>query len=233
MSTNDQQLSFHDYRMRTGRGGPRPGAGRPRSGSRRDPKQAREQFGRLTPAHITLRVGEDIPPLRCGPLIRGLRESFRQACERDDFRLVHYSVQDEHLHLIVEAEDSNALGRGMMSISSRVAHVVKRAFGIKGSVLDGPYHCRLLRSPKEVWRALRYVLLNVRKHWKQRNGKAPPLRLDEASSGRWFDGWKSCWNTVARQAREGPPEVAAPHTWLLAVGWRRSGLVDLCEVPGG
>ncbi len=249
---NVEQMSFHDHRMRSGRGGPRPGAGRPRSGIQHDPKRAREPFGRLTPALITLRIREGIPPLRCGALIRALRESFRQACERDDFRLIHYSVQDEHLHLLVEAEDNVALGRGMMSISPRVAHVVKRVFGLdvsgagsgaengaesgkgngrgkgKGTVLDGPYHSRLLTSPRQVWNALRYILLNIRKHYQQRWGVASPVQLDGCSSARWFDDW----TLDLPSDRAGPREVASARCWLLRQGWRRHGPIDPAAIPG-
>jgi len=241
---DDEQMSFHDHRMRSGRGGPRLGAGRPRSGIHHDPKQAREPFGRPAPALITLRILKGIPPLRCGALIRALRESFRQACERDDFRRLHYSVQNEHLHLLVEAEDNVALGRGMMSISSRVAHVVKRVFGLdvngaesgkeggkksgKRKVLDGPYHSRLLTSPRQVWNALRYILLNIRKHYQQRWGVAPPVQLDACSSARWLDGW----TLDLPSDRAGPREVAIARSWLLSKGWRRHGPIDPASVPG-
>jgi putative transposase len=85
--------------------------------------------------------------------------------------------------------------------------------------------------------ALAYVLLNARRHFAKRTGgRRPPVRLDTASSARWFDGWKQAW-----KARLGPPdeetdsaprEVAEARTWLLRVGWRRHGLVDPSEVPG-
>lgn len=87
----------------------------------------------------------------------------------------------------------------------------------------------MLRTPREVRNALAYVLLNARKHWKERNGAAPPLRLDEASSARWFDGRK---RRIRAPLVRDPPEVAGAHTWLLAVGWWRHGLVDPGEVPG-
>ncbi len=72
------------------------------------------------------------------------------------------------------------------------------------------------------------MLLNARKHWKERRGAAPPVRLDQASSGRWFDGWKR----RPGEAPGDPPEVAAPRGWLLRRGWRRHGLIDPGEVPG-
>jgi len=117
----------------------------------------------------------------------------------------------------------------MKSISARLARAVNRVFQRKGPLLDGRYHLRVLKTPREVRHAVAYVLLNVRKHWKQRYGQAPPVRLDEASSGRWFEGWKG---SPRAPTAEGPCEVASPRTWLLCTGWRRHGLIDPAEVPG-
>jgi REP element-mobilizing transposase RayT len=162
--------------------------------------------------------------------MRAFRRSLRQACERGNFRVVHYSAQRDHVHLLLEAAGKGALGDGMKSISARLAHTVHRVFRRRGPVLEGRYHLRILRTPREVRNALAYVLLNARKHWKQRRRAAPPIRLDEASSGRWFDGWRNGgWRSPPESRLR---EVAAPHTWLLRAGWRRHGLVDPCEVPG-
>jgi hypothetical protein len=117
----------------------------------------------------------------------------------------------------------------MKSIGARLAGAVHRTFGRRGPVLADRYHLRVLRTPREVRNALAYVLLNARKHWRERHRAPPPVRLDEASSGCWFDGW------VCAPASREPPEqraVAQPQTWLLAIGWRCHGLVDAAEVPG-
>jgi len=188
---------------------------------------------RQCPSHVTLRLRSGTPGLRSRRFLRHLRPSLRKACERPGFRVVHYSVQRNHLHLLVESAGKEALGRGMKAISARVARAAQRAFGISGPVLHGRYHLRILRTPREVRRALAYVLLNARKHWRERHGSSPPESLDAASSGRWFDGWRR-----VPGSREPPPEieetpeVAPAHTWLLSVGWRRHGLVDPAEVPG-
>jgi hypothetical protein len=139
-------------------------------------------------------------------------------------------VQRNHAHLLVESAGKQALGRGMKAVAARMARAANRAFHRSGPVLYGRYHLRILRTPREVRNALAYVLLNACKHWRERHGAAPAVRLDEASSARLFDGWKRRVTTPL--VRE-PPEVASPHTWLLAVGWRRHGLVDPVEVPGG
>jgi len=225
-----KQLSFHDHRMRSGRGGPRPGAGRPPTSARPPVHHVRRPpVPRQYPSHVTLRVRSGTPSLRSRPFLRQLRPSLRKACERKGFRVVHHSVQRNHLHLLVESAGKEALGRGMKAISARVARAAQRAFGLEGPVLHGRYHLRILRTPREVRRALAYVLLNSRKHWRERHGGVPPEHLDAASSGRWFDGWRR-----VPGSREPPesPEVAPPRTWLLAVGWRRHGLIDPAEVPG-
>jgi hypothetical protein len=91
------------------------------------------------------------------------------------------------------------------------------------------YYVRPLRTPREVRNALAYVLLNARKHWRQWTGTNPPVRLDVASSGAWFDGWRRSPPAI------GPARiraVALPQFWLLAKGWRHHGLIDPAETPG-
>jgi REP element-mobilizing transposase RayT len=105
--------------MRSGRGGPRAGAGRKPSGRICERKRRRERFQGSKPVHVTLRVRDGLPRLRNRRLVGELRRSFGEACERGGFRLVHYSIQHNHVHLLVEAEDQAALGRGMKSIGAR------------------------------------------------------------------------------------------------------------------
>lgn len=112
---------------------------------------------------MTLRVRKDIPSLRGVRLVREIGCSLRTACNQKRFRLIHYSIQSNHLHLIVEAADAEALGRGMMSIASRLARAVNRVFARTGKVLSDRYHSRVLKTPREVRNALAYVLLNARR----------------------------------------------------------------------
>jgi REP element-mobilizing transposase RayT len=161
--------------------------------------------------------------------VRELERSLREAKERTGCRVIAYSVQQDHVHLLVEAEDKRALGRGMKSIGARIARAVRRVFGGRGPVLMERYHQRVVRSPREVRNVLAYVLLNARKHAAALGREV--LRwvtsVDPASSGRWFGGW-------ARALPPAPdePAVAVPRTWLLCVGWRRHGLIDPSEIPG-
>ena len=137
------------------------------------------------------------------------------------FRVVHFSVQDNHLHLIVEAHDSVALRAGAQGLAVRLARAINRALGRRGRVFDDRFHARALRTPREVRFALAYVLHNFKKH--QRTA----ARLDPCSSAPWFDGFREAVGAVAAVAAP----VHAPRTWLVRVGWRRHGLVSIHERP--
>ena len=107
--------------------------------------------------------------------------------------------------------------------------------GRSGQVLADRYHVHLLKTPREVRHALRYVLLNARKHAGKARERiqARITRLDPASSGRWFDGWRRDRAAAADVgAASSEPPVARARTWLLSVGWRRHGLIDPADVPG-
>jgi putative transposase len=134
---------------------------------------------------------------------------------------------DDHVHCIVEASGREALACGMKSLGARLARAANRVFARRGPVLDGRYHAVLLRTPRQVHRAVRYVLLNARKH-ARRPGGTP--RVDPASSGRWFDFWRE--KVDVADPIGGALEVAPARSWLLRVGWRRHGRIGLTEIPG-
>lgn len=209
-------------------GGRRTGAGRKPGPNPRNPRSARPPLAARFPCHVTLKVRREVSSLRSVRFVRELERSLRAACERGRFRVVHYAIQPDHAHLIVEAASREDLSSGMKSIGARFARAANRVFHRHGSVLADRYHLHILRTPREVRNAIAYVLLNARRHLAKRHGPtATASRLDPASSGRWFDGWR-CSLTKSND----PPAVAAPRTWLLRAGWRRAGLVDPNEVPG-
>ena len=99
---------------------------------------------------MTLRVRSDLPSLRTLRVVREIESTFAAGCERPGFRLVHYSLQGNHAHLIVEAQDRGALGRGMMAIGARLSRAMNRVAGRTGRVLTDRYHVRMLPTPREV-----------------------------------------------------------------------------------
>ena len=209
-------------------GGARPGAGRKPGAQRRDLHRRRMPLASRHPCHVTLKVKKDVHQLRCAKLVNELERSWRGASERGRFRLVHYSIQSDHVHLIVEAASARDLACGLKSIAARFARAVNRVWRRAGAVLADRCHVHVLRTPREVRNAIAYVLLNARRHLAKRGASLPKQpRVDPASSGRWFHGWFG-----GSGGTTDPPAVAPPRTWLLAVGWRRFGLIHPAEVPG-
>ena len=169
--------------------------------------------------HVTLRLQSGLPSLREAQLFAAIQRAFGVASRRA-FRLLHFSVQSDHLHLLVEADAPTRLARGVQGLAIRVTRAVNRVLQRRGRVWDGRYHAHLLRTPREVRNALVYVLQNFRKH------RLGAVGLDFYSSARWFQGWR---RIVAAPLATAP--VSAAETWLMRVGWRRYGLLDPSDAP--
>jgi len=203
-------------------GGRRPGAGRKPTPGRRPgvPHRARPPHTAAHPVHVTLRTTHAIRCLRAGRVFPAVRHALAATSHRG-FRILHFSTQDDHLHLLVEADNRDHLLRGIRGLAIRVARSVNRALGRRGAVWAGRYHARALTTPREVRHGLVYVLMNRKKHAPGATG------FDDCSSARWFEGWRE----PPGSGPEEPSPVARPRTWLAAAGWRRYGLVGVDERP--
>jgi putative transposase len=201
-------------------GGAREGAGRPAGGRRTVAHRRRPRHRARFPLHVTVRARAGLPPLR-EPVLAATIRGCVAASARDGFRVLHFSIQTNHLHLIVEASDARALSRGMQGLNIRVARAVNSLLDTRGRVWRERYHARELETPRSVRNAIVYVLMNARKH-----GARLPSGVDVCSSARWFDGFRG-----RTQAPADASPVVAPRTWLARVGWRRRGLVGFDERP--
>jgi REP element-mobilizing transposase RayT len=209
------------------RGGFREGAGRkPLVGRRRRVAHRKRAVHKARhPVHVTLRARSGLPSFRdsalCEVLFESIRSASRSPAVGEAFRIVHFSVQPDHIHLIVEASDTSTLSRGVQGLEIRLARAVNRCFGgIEGPVWADRYHARELKTPREVRNAIVYVLMNAKKH--VRNFRAA---IDPLSSAPWFDGMRS------HMPSEQPSPVVRARTWLANVGWRKRGLIAPHEKP--
>ena len=176
------------------------------------------------PVLITLKVAEHVWNLRTRRAFQKILPTFFAARERNGMRLVVFSIQHDHSHMIVEAEDRVALSRALQGLAVRIARALNRMMGRTGKVFADRFHDRVLRTPRQVRAAIAYVLCNARKH-----GHAPRTRgwLDPLSSARAFDGWRGIAGDLRGAA------VVAARTWLLAIGWKRAGgVIDPDHCPG-
>jgi hypothetical protein len=161
-----------------------------------------------------------------------LRRAFARGCDRFGFRLIHFTVQGNHIHMVVEAEDRRALSRGLQGLGIRAAKALNRVMGRKGAVLADRYHARLLTTPMAVRIGLLYVFRNAAKHAAEYGAPLPVGWPDPCSSAAWFDGWREPHAFAALRAHAGPPCVARACSWLLTRGWRRHGLIAAHELRG-
>jgi REP element-mobilizing transposase RayT len=208
------------------------------------PHRARPLHQARHPVHVTLRSA--FRPLRSQHVFPTLRIALACANRRapNRFRIVHFSVQYDHLHLLVEASDKRTLSSGVRGVSIRIARYVNGLLGRKGRLWADRWFGRELTTPRQVRTALVYVLANFRKHARKR----PPRGIDPFSSGAWFDGFRGYRPEQARvpwAGRAPPPfsrsetDAARHREWLVrpartrlaGLVWRRLGLIDLAEAP--
>ena len=199
-------------------GGARENAGRPRGPRPNARHRPRERHRRAHPVHVTMRARGGLPSLRepviAAEVARRIRAANHSRRLRDLFRVVHFSIQDDHVHLLVEAE-SQALSRGVQGLAIRIARHVNALLDIRGSFWGDRFHARELTNPRAVRNALVYVLMNVKKHI-PRWGDA----IDPCSSAPWF---------FADASDESP--VRSSFTWLGSKGWLRHGPIRTSERP--
>lgn len=217
------------------RGGERPGAGRKRRPENAGllPHVARPAFDHRVPVHVTMRALDGVPPFRAQLAGAILVAEIRRATAKG-FRVLHFSIQENHLHVLAEADDSAALSRGVQRFASRVARRLNGLASRKGRFWRDRYHRRDLRSPRQYRNALVYVLFNDRKHARGAARAARMRRLDGFSSAIWNDRWDVDGALLARVrgARAGPSPVAPPSTWIASRGWWvRHGALRPTEVP--
>lgn len=226
-----QSLEFRTW------GGKRRGAGRPRRRSRAsEPHGKRPPLSARTPAHVTVRLENDIENLRKRDAYHAFRAALTTAYRRDDFRVVHISLQRIHAHFVVEADDERALAKGMQGLQVAAARRLNAAISKGrrskrcGRVFVDRYHARILRTPSEVRHAINYVINNWRHHDEHIGLESSSWQVDYFSSGPTFTGWREPIPPLPRGYT--PLQTSKPTSWLLRIGWTRAGARSMFSRPG-
>jgi len=221
-------------------GGRREGAGRkPKNGVRAGVPHARRAAQTPNvPVHVTFRLVDGLPRLRNRRGYQLVQRAMLFANRLEEVRVCHMSIQQNHLHLIVEADDEQALSRAMKRFAVTFAKNLNRVLGRSGTVFADRYHTERLETPTQVRNAIAYVLGNWRKHGADRDIGGPPRRTDRYSTGPFFDGWDSgdtpqvFFRKDLPFPEDGPLPIRFPKSWLLTVGWKRLGLISPWHRPG-
>ena len=200
--------------------------GRKKSPSSGVPHLKRVEITGRVPVHVTTRVVDDMPNLRQPQVREACFRCFREARERPGrsttgfFHLVHFSIQKNHFHFVVEASDRKTLSVAICGLLGRLAKALNKLFGRKGEVFPDRYHDHVLRTVRETYNTIRYLFTNARKHWE----RVPEGRPDPFSSGLWSPIWKD-YRHDGWMGSEGP--VAQASSWLLTTGWMRYGPLEV------
>ena len=162
-------------------------------------------------AHVVLKIRRGLPSLRTPRAWRVLERAFRASQSKDGFRLVHFSVQRDHMHLVVEADDRGRLARALQGLTIRIAKRLNRHWHRKvGAVFADRYFANAIESYSQWRRTVAYVLGNGRRHGERIERGQP----DPYSSGRWFQWWDAV-APIRRALRRAP--VEKPRTYQLFV----------------
>jgi REP element-mobilizing transposase RayT len=187
------------------------------------------------PVHVTLRAKTGLPSFRQQRVQRLLADVLRDQGRRrykDDFRVVHYSVQGNHLHLIVEADTERAHGyqplrSGISGLEIAFARRLNVMLGRRGKVWADRYHRHDLKTPKETWFALAYVFDNYTHHGAKTYGEGV---LDPYSSACCFDGWEGS-RFVPHDSERWRWPVRPAETWLVRKGYLVHGRLTITPRP--
>jgi len=194
---------------------PRARRGRPKKPGAGLPHLRRPPINRDHPLHVTIRVRKGTWNLRSQRCFACIAAAILVANARGTIRIIHYSVQGNHLHLLVEADDRRSMSNGMRALLISMARRLNDLMDKSGALFVDRFHERPLASPSAVRTALRYVLTNAHKH----HGHE---LVDPFSSGPWFEGWPDDTKRPRWTPCTGPPTVP-PESWLLRSGWQRAG----------
>jgi REP element-mobilizing transposase RayT len=223
-------------------GGKRPGAGRkPKHRRPGACHTTRPEHDRRHPVHVTLRVVGSVEGLRRRDIYLALRRATIVTARREDFRIIHMSIQRDHIHLLVEADRKASLSKGIRGFSISGARQINKAITARGGhrrtgkVIADRFHARPLTTPRAVRNALAYLLCNWRHHGEDLAPFARTWKVDPFSSGALFFGWQELAGSPVLWPL--PPSyhpliVLRPRTWLLCNWDRFHPLISVREVPG-
>jgi REP element-mobilizing transposase RayT len=198
-----------------GRGGPRPGSGPKKKQWRKGaPHRVRLSPDGWRAHHVTLSRKPGLPLLRTKEIFFFTLETLRALKEREDFRLVAWTLQRNHLHLLVEVPSRRALSRNLQGLQVRLAKGWNRIWGRRGKVFAGRFFSRLIEGSHEGRKVLAYVLKNHLRH-----GLHLRSCVDPAGSALWMDVWleREAWLKERKRFKveEDPSPVSPPRTEVL------------------
>ena len=182
------------------------------------PHGSRPEVKKGEVVHVTVKLKRGLPSLRRGEALNVVRAAIGRVNQGAAIRIVEYSIQSNHVHMLIEASNSADLSRGMASLNTGLGMRLNRIWNRtgQGSVFKERFHMVVISTPRQMRNALNYVLRNDVHHGLN-------LRtLDPCSSAPSFTGWHQLQGSKKQKAAAASCVSAGPQTWLLRVGWQKT-----------
>jgi REP element-mobilizing transposase RayT len=123
----------------------------------------RPKFNKPRSLHLTLKVRSNKADIQSKKILKALHHAIRRA-RLKNLKIIHYSLEYNHVHLLVEASSHQVLHSGMQALGISLSKAINKIKKQAGTVYKHRYHFRRISSPKDYRNVLRYILGNGIKH---------------------------------------------------------------------
>lgn len=124
---------------------------------------ARPVLTKPSSLHLTIKVQKIKADIKNKMILTMLKKAILNA-RRMGLKVIHYSLEYDHVHLLIEADNNVILGKGMQSLGVTLSKAINRTKRIKGRVYKHRYHFRKINSARELKNVMFYIFNNGVKH---------------------------------------------------------------------
>lgn len=141
----------------------------------------RPKFFQTRSLHLTIKVRENKADIQNKKILLRLNRAI-QLARKQGLKIIHFALEFNHVHLLVEAGNHQILHRGMQALGISLAKGINKMKQKKGAVYKHRYHFRQITCARELKNVIHYILSNCKKHRSSFsfNSLSSALMLDEA-----------------------------------------------------
>ncbi|MGZ3789032.1 MAG: transposase [Bacteriovorax sp.] len=118
--------------------------------------------------HLTVKIKKNRADMKNKSVLGLLKRAIKNA-RRQGLKVIHYSLEYDHVHLLIEADNNYILGKGMQAFGVTLSKAINRMRKLKGGVYKHRYHFRHISSARELKNVMNYIFTNGLKHKTAKN----------------------------------------------------------------
>lgn len=122
---------------------------------------SREEIFKPSPLHLTVKLKR--ADIQNKVVLRILKHAIYRS-RLQGLRVIHFSLEHNHVHLYAECESNFVLGKAMKAFGVTFVRRVNKLKKIKGQLYKYRYHLRVLKSARDAKNVINYILKNGIKH---------------------------------------------------------------------